>query len=245
MASRKTGFAKKRFVAVTCVLAAWAAVCSTAATNDVAGGAVSGHVHITRRLTKQRAAASSTYHRGAAVPPKEAEADFVQAELARTAVYVETRAPLPARPVTVEVQQRNRAFVPETVIVPAGSSVSFPNLDPIFHNVFSLSKPQAFDLGNYPRNETRIVRFAKPGIVPVYCHLHPDMRATIVVTPNSWTAVPSRDGTYSIDALPPGTYDIVVWHRSAGFFRKTVQVRAGAVAPLDFTIPVDEQESKR
>ena len=84
------------------------------------------------------------------------------------------------------MEQQNRRFAPDLVVIPAGSSVSFPNFDPIFHNVFSLSKAKSFDLGNYSKGQTRMVTFPKPGIVAVYCHLHPNMAGTIVVTPNQW-----------------------------------------------------------
>jgi plastocyanin len=230
-------------LAAACLLLACWSGASHAATSDAGGTEVSGLIRITKRLTKQRSAAIPVYHRGAAVAPEaEEQTDFVQAELGRTAIYVESRAPLPAQPVAVEIQQENRTFKPETVVVPSGSTVSFPNLDPIFHNVFSLSRPQAFDLGNYPRNETRKVTFSKPGIVPVYCHLHADMRATIVVTPNSWATMPQPDGSYALAGLPPGLYTVVVWHRSAGFFRKEVDTRSGAKQTVDFLIPVDPSE---
>ncbi|MCB9385034.1 MAG: hypothetical protein H6509_10480 [Bryobacterales bacterium] len=232
------------FAVLAAALALQAPVATAATAESALDGGVSGRIFITRKLTKSRAPAPGAYQRGVAVRPGERDGDFVQAELRRTAIYVESAA-LPARPVTVEIEQQDRIFRPETVVIPAGSSVSFPNLDPIFHNVFSLSKPQAFDLGNYPRNQTRVVKFSKPGIVPVYCHLHSDMRATVVVAPNSWVAMPGADGRYELPPLPPGEYTVVVWHRTAGFFRKTVQAPREAGETLDFTIPVDPSEQRR
>ena len=122
----------------------------------------------------------------------------------------------------------------ETVVIPVGSKVSFPNLDPIFHNVFSLSKPKSFDLGNYPKGDTRTVTFTQPGVVYVNCHLHPNMTGTIVVTPNRWETKADRDGHFHIDDLPPGKYTVVAWHKSAGFFRE--QVEAGGT--VEFVIPL-------
>jgi plastocyanin len=233
------------FAAAACLLLAAVAPLSSGATNAVDRAGIAGRIHITKKLTKERAPAIAVYHRGAAVAPaSERETDFIAGELRRTAIYVESQSPLPAQPVRVEIEQRNRTFSPETVVVPAGSTVSFPNLDPIFHNVFSLSRPQAFDLGNYPRGETREVVFRKPGIVPVYCHLHPNMRATVVVTPNSWAAMPGPDGTFALPALPPGIHTIVVWHRSAGFFRKQLDTRSEPAPRVDFVIPVDPSEDK-
>jgi plastocyanin len=240
------GRVRPHFAVATLVAATVAASTCGADVADGKGAALSGRILITKKLTKERATAGIPgYHRGAAVAPSSnSEPDFVVAELRRAAIYVESRTPLPSRPVTVEIQQENRTFLPETVVVPVGSTVSFPNLDPIFHNVFSLSKPQAFDLGNYPRNETRTVEFRKAGIVQVYCHLHANMRATIVVAPSSWATSPAEDGSYVLPPLPPGDYTVVVWHRSAGYFRKAIQVGEGPLAPLDFVIPVDPEGAK-
>jgi plastocyanin len=139
-----------------------------------------------------------------------------------------------------EVAQRDRRFVPDLVVVPVGSSVSFPNMDPIFHNIFSLSKAKSFDLGSYDKGETRRVEFPRAGIVEVYCHLHPNMEATVVVTPNRWYARADRAGQYQISNVPPGSYTVVAWHRSAGFFRKQITVEAGHDGAADFFIPIED-----
>jgi hypothetical protein len=89
----------------------------------------------------------------------------------------------------------------------AVSAKAPPNRDPIFHNVFSLSKTKTFDLGNCRQNETRSVAFPKPGIVQVYCHLHPNMAASIVVTPNRWAAKPSQAAPQTLDFEIPVVVD--------------------------------------
>ena len=119
-----------------------------------------------------------------------------------------------------------------------GSSVSFANLDPIFHNVFSFSKAKSFDLGNYPKDQTRIGTFSKAGIVLVDCHLHPNMSEVIVVTPNRWGTKADPSGRFVLPGVP-GTYTLVAWHRAAGFFRKTVRATEAAGVSLDFIIPLD------
>ena len=111
--------------------------------------------------------------------------------------------------------QENRQFVPDMLVVPAGSTVSFPNQDPIFHNVFSLSKSKAFDLGNYPKGQTRVVTFAKPGIVLANCYLHPNMVAVIVVAPNQWYARAYKLGHFVLRDVPDGEYTIVAWPRDS------------------------------
>jgi hypothetical protein len=112
-------------------------------------------------------------------------------------------------------------------------------MDPIFHNIFSLSKTKTFDLGSYDKGETRSVLFSKPGIDDVYCHLHPNMTATIIVTPNRWYARSDRSGQFRIENVLPGQYTIVAWHKSAGFFRKPILVEAGHDSVADFFIPIE------
>jgi len=75
-------------------------------------------------------------------------------------------------PTRVGIRQRNETFTPRVVAVPVGSEVDFPNDDPYYHNVFSLSRSRAFNLGRYPKGQTRVVRFNKPGIVKVFCDIH-------------------------------------------------------------------------
>jgi hypothetical protein len=120
-----------------------------------------------------------------------------------------------------------------------GSTVSFPNLDPVFHNVFSLSKPKEFDLGNYPKGHTRTVVFQKPGVVFVNCHLHPNMSAAIVISPNRWGVKAGPDGKFTLAVVPPGSYTIVAWHKTAGFFRQRVTIADKSIA-VEFFIPLGE-----
>lgn len=206
--------------------------------------AITGNVLIKKKLTRPSVTASvSVYQRGTAVKlGKDAEQDPIAYERSRVVIYLEGPAPdggsaSPAS--SPQIQQFDRRFVPDILIVPVGSTVSFPNMDPIFHNIYSLSKPKSFDLGNYDKGQTRKVTFAKPGIVDIYCHLHPNMQATVVITPNRWFAQPDHNGQYRISDVPPGKYTLVAWHKSAGFFRKSVIVENGRDATVDFFIPLD------
>jgi len=121
-----------------------------------------------------------------------------------------------------------------------GSTVSFPNEDPIFHNVFSLSKARAFDLGYYPAGETREVKFDAPGIAQVYCHLHSDMSAAVVVVPTQWYSQPDEHGSFSFPGLPAGSYRVVLWHKSAGFFIRKVELEEAGTLDFSFKIPIKE-----
>lgn len=199
---------------------------------------IEGTVVVQRRLTKAKVtAAASTYSRGVSVElHADASQDVLAFERSHVVVYLEGS--LASTPGTGSMEQKDRQFIPDMLVVPAGSTVSFPNLDPIFHNVFSLSKPKEFDLGNYPKDHTRTVTFTKPGIVFVNCHLHSNMGAVIVVTPNQWSTRPAAGGEFRLSDVPPGTYTIVAWHKAAGFFRKRVTVAENGSAAVSFFIPL-------
>ncbi|MGH9344717.1 MAG: hypothetical protein ACRD19_13270 [Terriglobia bacterium] len=222
-------------------------VVCTAVTSAFAGtnrGAVTGRVVITKVLTKERVTLPVYQLRGVSPGPQEPENRRSGApgsgELSRVVVYLEGPGLDPGAPVHATLAQKNRQFDPEVVVVPVGSTVSFPNEDPIFHNVFSLSRARQFDLGYYPKGQTRIVKFDRPGEVQVYCHIHADMSAAILVLPTALWTRPTPEGGFSLKGVPPGNYELVAWHRSAGFFRQRVAVRAGETLKVDFMIPVEQ-----
>ena len=96
----------------------------------------------------------------------------------------------------VQMRQEDEAFVPRVVAITRGSTVDFPNADPFFHNVFSLSRGATFDLGRYPRGETRVRTFSQPGLVKVYCHIHSHMTASIMVFDHPYFRFPEADGGF-------------------------------------------------
>ncbi|HWR51961.1 MAG TPA: hypothetical protein VN428_12685, partial [Bryobacteraceae bacterium] len=96
------------------------------------------------------------------------------------------------------MEQRGKRFVPHVVAIQAGSEVEFPNYDPIFHNAFSNFSGQVFDLGLYAPGDNRAVRFTRPGVVRVFCNIHPAMSAVIVVLRHPWFAVSNRAGAFAI-----------------------------------------------
>jgi len=119
-----------------------------------------------------------------------------------------------ASPVTVDIAITDKGYAPHVVVVPAGSTVRFPNHDPFNHNVFSTSEGNAFDLGLYGRGETRTQTFSTPGLVRVYCNIHPRMVAYVMVMANRYYAQPGADGSFAIEGVPPGSgrYRLHVWH---------------------------------
>jgi plastocyanin len=212
----------------------------------VRGENIEGTAVIKKQLTKRRVtAAVPLYQRGQGVGlAADTEDDPLAAERSHVVIWLvgfvppNAGIPVVATSAVVKMEQKNRSFVPDTVVISTGGKVSFPNLDPIFHNVFSLSKPKAFDLGNYPKGETRTVTFPEPGIVYVNCRLHPNMTGVIVVAPNQWNTRADRSGRFVLNDVPPGQYTVVAWHKAAGFFRQQVQVKAGHDLKIEFLIPI-------
>ena len=135
----------------------------------------------------------------------------------------------------VVLTQKNKTFQPRVLAVPAGSSVDFPNNDGIFHNVFSLSGPQPFDLGLYRAGETKQRTFATPGIYRVFCNIHPQMTAMIVVTPSAFTTVAGADGRFTLD-LPPGRYKITALSERAAAVSVDATSSAGASTAPELTL---------
>ena len=117
-----------------------------------------------------------------------------------------------ADPVTVEIAITDKVYAPHVVVVPIGSTVRFPNHDPFNHNVFSLSEPNTFDLGLYGRGEVKSQTFTHPGLVRVYCNVHPRMVAYVLVMANRLYAQPGQDGSFLLENVPPGRYRLHVWH---------------------------------
>ena len=116
-----------------------------------------------------------------------------------------------ARPRFKIVQQHKR-FEPHVLAVPAGSVVDFPNLDPFFHNVFSMFDGKRFDLGLYEAGASHSVTFDRPGIVYIFCNIHPEMSAVVVVTDTPHYAISDKAGKFSISNVPSGRYLLNVWH---------------------------------
>jgi len=132
--------------------------------------------------------------------------------------------------------QKDQAFVPRVLAIATGTTVEFPNLDPIYHNVFSLSPVQRFDLGKYPNGSSRQVTFAKSGLVKVYCDIHSNMEAFVFILPHHGFARPSSSGEFALPDLPKGRYVLHAWHPDLGEQTKTVDVPAdgSVVANLSY-----------
>ena len=136
-------------------------------------------------------------------------------DVGQAVVWLATPAPVAVAPVRAEIGTADKEFSPHVLVVPVGSTVSFPNHDPFNHNVFSLSEESPFDLGLYGRGEARSVKFSRPGVVRVYCNVHAQMSAIVVVRDNPWVTQPGSDGAFSLPTVPPGSYQLHLWHERA------------------------------
>jgi plastocyanin len=151
-------------------------------------------------------------------------------------VYLEGSVAGAGRAVASEIAQQDTAFAPAVLVVRPGAEVSFPNRDPFFHNVFSYSTTQRFDLGRYPRGEAKTVRFDESGAVKIYCEVHESMRAAVIVTDNPFHAVLGPDGTFRLEGVPAGVHRLVVWHVDLGTETQEVRVPDGGTARVELTI---------
>lgn len=111
--------------------------------------------------------------------------------------------------------QKNKTFTPHVLPIHVGTSVDFPNFDPIFHNAFSNYNGQLFDVGLYPPGTSRRVRFARPGVVRVFCNIHANMSAVIVVLNTPYFEATSKNGMFQLDHVPPGEYSLHFFHERA------------------------------
>jgi len=164
------------------------------------------------------------------------------ADRRRSVVYLETapRAAFDAREEPhARMDQRHESFVPHVLAIVAGTTVDFPNDDPTYHSVFSLSKTKPFDLGRYAAGRSKSVRFDRPGVVRVFCDIHSHMSAFILVFAHRYFAVTDGEGRYRLDGVPPGTYTLAVWNetvRGDPPRRQIVIPEGGGDVDADFTI---------
>lgn len=141
----------------------------------------------------------------------------------------------PVAPKHYQLAQKNKSFSPRVLAVPVGSTVEFINEDPIFHNVFSLSPPSPFDLGLYKAGKSKTRTFSAPALYRVFCNIHPQMTAVILVVATPYITEADAAGNYLLE-LPPGRYRITAWNeRSHQATAEVAVVGSGTTAP-DLTL---------
>lgn len=212
------------------------AVCAPAWTGEAQStGRVAGTVKLT--LASSSPSTASAYERRSVGPrPKPLP------EIRNVVVFLaDVKASKPA-PRTASIAQKDEQFVPHVVAVTTGSSVAFPNDDPFFHNVFSLSRGASFNLGRYPSGSSRSHTFKRAGVVKVFCEIHSHMSAVIRVFDHDFFTIPTDDGSFAMDDVPAGEHTLVAWHERIGERRDTVTIPAGGTTTVNFTLPVLEPE---
>ena len=151
-----------------------------------------------------------------------------------------TPRPTPFRSKTMS--QVNKTFVPRVLAVPVGSTISFANQDPIFHNVFSLSKPNDFDSGLFKAGQTYARTFSKAGPVQVLCNIHSSMMGYVVVVDSPWYTQADVSGTFVIRGVPAGAYDLEAWHEgSSQIARSRITVGADGLRGLNVRLNADRR----
>ncbi len=157
----------------------------------------------------------------------------------RAIIYLEDRddrlEPAHEMPPAV-IDQQGEVFIPHILAVQSGTRVDFPNSDVIYHNVFSFSKVKRFDLGRYPKGQSRSVIFDRVGVVRVFCEIHSHMSAFVMVLPHPYFDTTDAAGTYRISKIPPGRYHVVVWNDQFRSARREIVLKSGEDTELDIVL---------
>jgi plastocyanin len=166
------------------------------------------------------------------------------ASVAPVVVYLERldgrAGPPPTRAATMN--QRDARFSPSFLVVAAGQPLHMANDDVIYHNVFSYSRPNDFDLGLYPAGESRTLTLGHAGVVKIYCSIHESMNATILVSPTRWFDTVGAGGAYALPGVAPGRYRAFVWSERLPLESREVEVWSGQSLRLDWRIGTPSSE---
>ncbi len=196
-----------------CTLACAALALAAAGARAESGASVSGRVTIT-------------------VP------QLALADLGPAVVYLEAidAAPSASPSETPALRQHLARFEPGFLAVAVGEPIAMPNDDTIYHNVFSYSRPNDFDLGLYRAGESRTLRFDHPGPVRIYCSIHERMNGLIFVAPSRLFALPDARGAFAISGVAPGRYRIKLWTERAPELAREIRVAAGAAERVELRV---------
>jgi plastocyanin len=151
-------------------------------------------------------------------------------------VYLEKAEPATPPAARLKIEQKNTRFVPEALVAIVGQTIDFPNLDKFYHNVFSVTPGNEFDLGLYRSGVSKSAQLTQPGELTIYCNIHPEMVAQVLVLQNAHYAEVAADGSYTLADVTPGSYTVVAWSGKHEPVKQTVEVKAGAAAKANFTL---------
>jgi len=168
------------------------------------------------------------------------KADHVSADVVVSLTSTQSQEPAPPGPM-LRFVQKNKRFTPHLLAVTPGTQIEFPNQDPFFHDVFSIYRGKPFDLGLYESGAVRRVRFTQPGVSFIFCNIHPEMSAAVVVLRTPHFAITSRDGSFQVAHVPPGRYKLEVWSESVSEEElntqsREVEIASGDNPPIQLTL---------
>jgi plastocyanin len=151
-------------------------------------------------------------------------------------VWIEGAPRTGSGPAKADMKQASKRFQPKVVAVAKNGTVEFPNEDPIYHNVFSVSGGNRFDLGLYRTGASKSKKFEETGVVRVYCNIHPQMVGFILVVDSDHVAVTGPTGAFRFEGIPPGSYVVKAWHEETGEISRAVTVRGADDPPLELRL---------
>jgi plastocyanin len=208
-----------------------------------ATGRIQGTVEISTALSARRPQFRIYAEPGSGSTPPAAPRDQIAAEMKNVVIYLDGPAGPSPEAAHATMAQRDERFLPHVLPVVQGTVVDFPNDDDVYHNVFSLSSAAGkggFDLGRYPKGASKSWTFDRAGTVQVFCHIHSDMSAVVLVLGNPFFASPDESRHYAIDGVPEGDYTVVGWHERIKPVTRKVHVTAGQTTTVDFNIPLPQ-----
>ncbi len=212
--------------------------CVWLASLPLRAGTIEGGVELKSALKKRPQGQKSRFPRapGTDYPDRGAPGPAASDEVRNVVVFLVSVPGSKPEPGKARIQQRNREFIPFVTAVAAGTSVEFPNGDNIYHSVYSESTCGPFHLPEYPQGDSRTVTFDKPGVVELFCAIHPHMNAYLLVAPNRYFTQPDEAHHYKLEQVPPGKYVLKAWHPLLEPVTKVVEVPASGSAKMDFQL---------
>ena len=219
-------------------LVAWSSFShsSFSVSNIQTGGIIRGTVRIESKIQSKSLALNLYSRRGISVGSGKPQPPIN--ELTNVVLYLEGQFsdPVSSSVKNPVILQKDETFVPHVLPILRGTTVNFPNGDPFFHNVFSLSSAKSFDLGRYPKHQVRSVKFDRAGIVKVFCHIHSHMSAVVLVFDHPYFTQADPTGNFHIEAIPPGAYELVAWHERLKPQKKPLVISSGTEVKVELVL---------
>lgn len=208
-------------------------------TSNAVLSALAGAVSLVGGSRESAAAASTGTVSGSVVVSRRRFRKLVpKGDHAGVVVYLEgVPGPKPrGRSKVIEIRQVDKRFVPEVAVATVGTRISFPNDDKTFHNVYSRSEAATFDLGQYKSGTTKVVQMKRPGTVEVYCNIHHEMRASVLIVDTRHYALTKKTGAFELPNVPAGTHRYVAWLADGEEVTGMVTVTAGDTTELNLNV---------